>query len=323
MLKEKQKIEEKVETGGGQTGKSTSADPTGVRATLPKSNLSNGEAMNKIQDPNNPGQEETSSETNVKATADTSAKNKASVSMKEDMAVLFDGEELSEEFKEKATTIFEAAVNAKVDELKEQIEKDYQEQLEEQVTTFVEETNARIDEYLNYVVAEWMEQNELAVESSLKGEITEEFIAGLKQLFEEHYIDIPQEKTDVVETLVQQVEDLDQKLNEAVQDNIELKKQVDGYTKQVIFAEVAEGLAATQVEKFETLAEGVEYIDEETYKRKLEIVKENYFTNKKAGSDIVESEVETAEEPEAEKKVGSSDPVVARYMQAISRTAKK
>ena len=103
-----------------------------------------------------------------------------------------------------------------------------------------------------------------------------------------------------------------------------MKKQVQGYTKQVIFAEVAEGLAATQVERFETLAEGVEYIDEETYKRKLEIVKENYFTsNKRAGSDIVENEVDTAEDPEAEKKVGSSDPVVARYMQAISRTAKK
>lgn len=322
MLKQKQKLDEKVEVGGGETGKSTTADPTGVRATLPKSNLSNGEPMQKIQDPNNPGVEDTDSETNTKAGADKSAANKASVSMKEDMAALFQGEELTEEFKEKATTIFEAAVNVRVEEIKAQLEEETQVQLEEQVTQFVEETNQRIDEYLNYVVEQWMEQNELAVEHSLRTEITESFIEGMKTLFQENYIDVPEEKADVIGELSAQVEELEQKLNEQVQDNIELKKSVDDYRKQAVFAEVAEGLTATQVDKFTTLAEGVDYNDAETYKRKLEIVKENYFVAKKVGSDIVESEIEDIQEDTQPHK-SAVDPSVARYMQAISRTIKK
>lgn len=323
MLKQKQKLDEKVEVGGGETGKSSAADPTGVRATLPKSNLSNGEPMQKIQDPNNPGVEDTSTETNTKAGADSSASNKASVAMKEDMNALFNGEELSEEFKEKATTIFEAAVNARVEQLKVELEEENKAQLEEQVSQFVEETSARIDEYLNYVVEQWMEQNELALESSLRTEVAEDFISGLKTLFVEHYIDIPEDKADLVGDLALQVEELEEKLNEQVQNNIEMKKAVDVYQKQAVFSEVAEGLTATQVDKFSTLAEGVDYNDAETYKRKLEIVKENYFVAKKVGSDIVESEIENADDTEQPTKSGFVDPNVARYMQAIARTVKK
>jgi len=322
MLKQKQKLDEKLEVGGGETGKSTTADPTGVRATLPKSNLSNGEPMQKIQDPNNPGVEDTDSDTNTKQGADKSAANKASVAMKEDMDALFQGEELTEEFKEKATTIFEAAVSARVEQIKAELEEETQVQLEEQVAQFVEETNQRIDEYLNYVVEQWMEQNELAVEHSLRTEITESFIEGMKTLFQENYIDVPEEKADVIGELSAQVEELEQKLNEQVQDNIEMKKAVDEYQKQAVFSEVAEGLTATQVDKFTTLAEGVDYNDAETYKRKLEIVKENYFVAKKVGSDIVESEIDDIQEDTQPHK-SAVDPSVARYMQAISRTIKK
>lgn len=324
-MKEKDIIAEKAsdEVGGGQTGYSKSADPTGTRATLPISNLNNGEPMKKIQDPNNPGEEETDMQNNTKPTGDMSAQNKASVAMKEDMDALFSGEDLTEEFKEKATTIFEAAVNARVAQEVAQLEEQYAQKIEESAAQFVAETEKRIDEYLDYVVQEWMDQNEIAINESLRADITEEFIDGLRQLFAENYIEVPEEKLDVIGELANKVEELEAKLNEAVESSIEMKAKVAEYSKEAIFAEVSEGLVTTQVEKFKTLAEGVDFLDEETYKRKLEIVKENYFADKKVVSNIVESEIESAEEPELNESVKATDPSVARYMSAISRTVKR
>lgn len=322
MLKNEQDLQEKVVTGGGQTGTSQAAEPTGVRATLPNSKTQ-GDAMQKIEDPSNTGVEETSSENNTKATGDNSAKNKASVSMKEDIDAMFAGEEISEDFRLKATTIFEAAVAAKVSETQKQLEEQYEQKLATEMTSFMEEVDARIEEYMDYVVQEWMTENEVAIDNSLRLEIAEEFIDGLKTLFAEKYIDIPEDKMDVLGELAGKVEELETKLNEAVENNIQMKKVVDEYAKEAIFAEVSEGLAETQVEKFAALAEGVDYTDEQSYKRKLEIVKENYFANKKVGADLVEQEIASAEEPAESTTPKITDPVVARYMDAIARTVKK
>lgn len=322
MLKNEKELQEKVVTGGGETGTSQGCEPTNVRATLPNSK-NQGDAMQKIEDPNNPGVEDTSTENNTKPTGDNSAKNKASVSMKEDIDAMFAGEEISEDFRLKATTIFEAAVAARVSETEKQLEEQYDQKLAQEMSSFVEEVDARIEEYMDYVVQEWMTENEVAIDNSLRLEIAEEFIEGMKKLFAENYIDIPEDKMDVLGELASKVEELEAKLNEAVDNNIQMKKLVEEYSKESIFAEVSEGLAETQVEKFAALADGVDYTDEQSYKRKLEIVKENYFADKKVGAALVEQEVASAEEPAESTTLKITDPVVARYMDAITRTVKK
>lgn len=320
MKTKKEDLQEKASdpVGGGATGTSKVAEPTGVRSKAPGNSKDQSEPMQQVDGE----RQDTDMQNNTKPTADTSAQNKASVSMKEDMDAMFAGEELSEQFKEKATTFFEAAVHARVQEKIATLETEYEGKLTEQVTVIAEELSAKVNDYLDYVVEQWMEENEVAIESSLRSEITEDFINGLKQLFTEHYIDIPEEKVSVVEELAQQVEELQSKLNASIDEQIELTKKLESQAQELIFAEVSEGLAATQADKFKTLAEGVEYTDAETYKRKLEIVKESYFTGKKPASQlIVESEVESAEAPEPQ--AAPVPPEVARYVHAITRTIKK
>lgn len=312
-----QDLQELMDVGGGQTGVSKVPEPVAKTATLPNSkkqgDLSPSKLDGEVQD--------TNSENNTNPTGDMSAKNKASVSMKEDIENLFSNEDLTEEFREKATTIFEAAVHAKVEEIREQIETEYETKLEQEIVSVVEDISTKVDDYMNYVVKEWMEDNEVAIETSLRTEITEEFIDGLKTLFQEHYIDIPDEKVSVVEELAAKIDDLEDKLNEAVNQNIELNKAITEHTKESVFYDVAEGLNTIQADKFKTLAEGVEFDDVDSYKRKLEIVKENYFSGKVVKSNIIEEEVENAEEPAPEqRKFGGP---VAHYVSAISRTIKK
>jgi len=238
----------------------------------------------------------------------------------EDMIALF-GEDLTEEIKEKAATIFEAAVQSRVDRAVTAETSRLEEEYAQKVETFTEETNARVDEYLDYVVQEWMEQNEVAIEEALTTELTTEFIEGLKNLFAEHYIDIPEDKLDVLGELTDKVEELEAKLNEQVDANIEMKKDLGKFAKTEIFVEMSEGLARTQVEKFAELAEGIDFSDEESYRRKLNLIRENYFAAKAKKSDIVE---ELAEEAETiEQPVQQNYGEVGRYVQAISRTAKK
>lgn len=326
-MKEKE-LYEKVVNKGGENGDTTVADPVAKNATLPGAGQ-NKEPMKKIEDVANIGQEDTDPANNTKATADSSASNKASVAMKEEqdkeeytIEVAFEGEDLSEEFKEKAVTIFEAAVNAKVEMITAELQEQFDKKLEEQVAEVTSKLSDQIDNYLNYVVEQWMEENEIAIESSLRTEITEEFIDGLKTLFAENYIEIPEEKLDVLENLANKVEELEAKLNESINSNIELTTSVKDYAKQSIFAKVAEGLTVSQKEKFSSLAEGVDFIDEETYSKKLQIVKENYFKDTKVVTTIVETEVENAEEPVADNRPKLSGPV-ANYVQAISRSIKK
>ena len=241
--------------------------------------------------------------------------------MKEDVDALFaDDSTISEEFKTKAATIFEARVTDRVQQIEEQIESKYAGMLEEAVQAIQGDLTEKVDDYLNYVVEQWMEENQIAIESSLRSEITEDFISGLRGLFAEHYIDVPEDKVDLVDELAGQVEDLETKLNEEIQRGIEAKKALVESVKKEITHEVCEGLTDTQVEKIKSLAESVEFSTEDEYKSKLETIRENYFPSgvKKADEQQLHEEIETDE-----SKVVATDAFVAAVSKAITRTTSK
>ncbi len=243
------------------------------------------------------------------------------LSVKEDVEEMFSGEDLSEEFKDKASTLFEAAVHAKALVEIARLEEEYESRLEEEVTSIVEGIESNLDTYLDYVVENWMKENEVAIESSLRNEIMEEFIGGLKNLFAEHYIEMPEEKIDVVEELAAKVERLEEALDETINENNELKAALTESARQEIVDEISEGLTLSQSEKFLALAEGVDFDgDLEAYKKKLSVVKESYFSSSKPQTSYIEEETF---EGDVSDKVVSYDPQVSRYVQAISRTVKK
>ena len=241
--------------------------------------------------------------------------------MKEDVDALFaDDSTISEDFKSKAATIFEARVTDRVQQIEEQIESKYAGMLEEAVQAIQADLTEKVDDYLNYVVEQWMEENQIAIESSLRSEITEDFISGLRGLFAEHYIDVPEDKVDLVDELAGQVEDLETKLNEEIQRGIEAKKALVESVKKEITHEVCEGLTDTQVEKIKSLAESVEFSTEDEYKSKLETIRENYFPSgvKKADEKQLHEEIETDE-----TKAVATDAFVAAVSKAITRTTVK
>ena len=242
------------------------------------------------------------------------------VDVKEHIDALTSGEkDLSEEFKAKAATIFEAAIKSKVREIEESMEADYNKKFETESTKQKSELVEKVDNYLNYVVNEWMKENELAIEKGIKGEIAEDFINGLKKLFEDHYIDVPDEKYDVLEDQASKIEELEKKLNEEIGKNVELNKKSNMLERADILADVASDLADTSKEKFAKLTEEVEYSDAETFKKKCETIKESYFGNKKeANSD---SEVDNAVAGQS-NEVDSKDlsNAMAAYTPAISKT---
>ena len=237
-----------------------------------------------------------------------------SIDVKDDVEALLRGEEFSEEFKFKAATIFEAAVKSKVVEELEKLEKTYEEKLEEKVAEIAESVEARVDAHLDYVAEQWVSENELAIDNGLRSDLTEEFILGLKELFEQHYVDIPEDKYDVLGEMSEKLDQMEEKLNEQIEVNVELKKSVGTYIKDGIIAEVSEGLAQTQKEKLASLAEGVEFVSEESYREKIETIKENYFPKTQASSseDLVEK-TETISE--------SAGPMAA-YAAALERWSK-
>ena len=201
-----------------------------------------------------------------------------SVDIEEDVNALLGGEELSEEFKEKARVIFEAALTSKIKEIQETLEVQYAERLDEERQSLKGELTERVDAYLEYVCEEWMTENELAIEHGLKTEMTESFLSGMKGLFEEHYVTIPEEKYDVLESMVEKLDDMETKLNEQIEKNIGLNKRLAESTADTIFSTVSEGLAETQKEKLASLAESVEFESEDEYREKLETLKESYFS---------------------------------------------
>jgi len=240
----------------------------------------------------------------------------------EDIDALMQGEELSEEFKDKAATIFEAAVVARATPIVEEIQAELMEQFEVALEEVKEEMAAKVDDYLNYMVEEWMNDNELAIETGLKAEITEEFIEGLRNLFVEHYIDIPAEKVDVVEEMASKVEELEAALNEQINKGIELSKELNEQKKIEAIYTACEGLSQTQVEKLKALAEGVEFTTEEEFADKLSTLKESYFKAevKVADSSALDDEVTIEEEV---KKTSFADPSMELYAKTISQTLVK
>ena len=235
-----------------------------------------------------------------------------------DIDAIFADETLSEEFKSKAATVFEARVYDRISQIQEEIEGRYASMLEEAVEEIRTDLTEKVDDYLNYVVEQWMADNEIAVESGLRAELTEEFIAGLRNLFAEHYIDVPTEKVDLVDELATKVEELEDKLNEEIERGMSFAKALVESRKNEVTREVTDGLTTTQVEKIKALAESVEFSGEDEYKEKLETIRENYFPSgaKKATEEQLHEQVEDAE---AEKKV-IADPFVAAVSQAISKT---
>ena len=239
-----------------------------------------------------------------------------SLDVSEDVDALTEGHDLSEEFKEKASVIFEAAIKSKLREEVQRMEEEKEEQIKEFVDDYKDELVEKVDKYLNYVVEQWMTENQLAVERGLKGEIAEDFIAGLKGLFEDHYIDVPNEKYNILESQEQQLENLETKLNEEIQRNIELKNQVSQHIRESIFVEVSEDLSATEKEKFGSLVEELEYIDEESFKFKLSALKESYFPRTKVVSESVDTQDTSVENVEVSG-------TMAKYLSAISYTKSK
>jgi hypothetical protein len=227
--------------------------------------------------------------------------------------------DLSEEFKEKAATIFETAVKTRIQEQVKVIEAQYEKKLSEETETIKEAMTEKVDSYLNYVVEEWMKENELAVERGIRTEIAEDFITGLKSLFKEHYIDVPEEKYNVLDDLTNQTKDLESKLNEQIEKNVNLTKEVSDLQKRETIAEVSEDLTDTETEKFISMAENVEFDSAEKFKEKLETIKESYFPKTK--SEVAEEnsvDSVAANEPAVE---ASSD-AMAAYTAAISKNLK-
>jgi hypothetical protein len=237
----------------------------------------------------------------------------------EDVEAMLAGENLSEEFKEKAAMIFEAAVNARANEVIEAAQSDLQEQFEIAVEEIKEELSQKVDDYINYMVEEWIKDNEIAVTQGLRAEVIEGFITGLHNLFVEHHIDIPEEKVDVVEELVSKVEELENELNEQISSSIELKKELNEHKKFEAIYAACEGLTQTQVEKIKSLAEGIEFTTDEEFVSKLETIKESYIGSsvKTADSSALDDEVQIVEEV---KKSGIIDPEMEIYTKAISQT---
>lgn len=238
--------------------------------------------------------------------------------MHDDIQALFaEDTTISEDFKIKAATIFEARVFDRVAQIEEQIEAEYGSMLEEAIDAIKSDLTEKVDDYLNYVVDQWINDNEIAIESGLRSEITEDFIGGLRNLFAENYINVPEEKVDLIDELASKVEELENQLNEEIETNIEYKKALVEAVKSELTREVCEGLTATQVEKIRTLAESVEFSTEEEYTEKLETLRENYFPSGVKKSAITHFN-EVMEDDD--KKVAIHDPFVAAVSNAISKT---
>ena len=236
------------------------------------------------------------------------------ISVKEDVAALIEGEGLSEEFQLKAAHIFEAAVKSKIRSEVERIVEETQSEKNQEIETFVSEMTEKVDNYLNYVVDEWTKENELAIERGLKGEIAEDFISGLKQLFEDHYIDVPDEKYDVLEAQSDKISELEGKLNEAIQKNVEFKTSNSELVREQVISEVSEDLADTESEKFKSLTQDVEFVDEVSFREKLDTLKENYFPRVIKSSDITIDD----EDGGTAQDIDTTD-AMKSYMSAISR----
>ncbi len=262
-------------------------------------------------------EEEVEAETDEVVAEDTETE----IDLSKDVEALVSADaDLSEEFKEKAATIFETAVKTRLAEKEKEIQAKSEKEVEEKVSAVKEELVEKVDSYLNYVVEEWIKDNQLAIDRGIKSEISEDFISGLKTLFKEHYIDVPEEKYDVLEAMAAEKEELEKKLNEEIAKNVELSKSNFSFSKEKIFSEASEGLADTETEKLKELAENIEFKDEQDFSKKLDTIKESYFPKTKSepsSKEDVDSVV-----GDATLKSGSNE-AMAAYTAAISNTLTK
>ena len=309
----KAKLHEELdeETGDKSVIRKSSSVPNGGETPNPDN------ARNNVQDEKE-AEGGTSKKPNA-ATASAAAGDQSVIGkVKEDMEALFNGEELTEEFKQKATTIYEAAVMARVKEEVARIEEEFEAKLAEQVAQNTEGLVEQVDGYLGYIAEQWIAQNEIALERGMKSEILEGFIGGLKGLFEEHYIDIPEERLDVLGEMESKIEELEAKLNEQLAANVEMNKTIAEQKRSDIVKTVSEGLTDTEVEKFAGLVEELSYEDAESFETKVKTIRENYFTTKVTSgvkSVVTDAPVENLTE-EVSKKV---DPTMSAYLSALNK----
>lgn len=243
------------------------------------------------------------------------------INLSEDLEAMFRGDELTEDFKQKATTIFEAAVVTKVNEKVELIEAQFETKLFEQAEILTEELSQKMSSYLDYVVEDWMEENKLAVEKGIRAEVAESFLTGLKGLFEEHYVDIPEEEANVVEEMIERVEELEESLNSEIAKNVQLSESVEEFKKGVLIEKATEGLTESEKEKFKGLAESVKFLDEESFCTKLDYIKESYFSDEEES--ISQYEFDDAEPLTEEAREKPLEGTMSAYVNAISRSIKK
>ena len=260
-------------------------------------------------------EEEATTDEVVAETTEEVVEETPEVDIEEDVNALFGGEDLSEEFKEKAKLVFETALNSKVSEVKEALEAKYSETLEERIAEEKSALSDRVDNYLEYVADEWFTENALAVEQGLKTDMTESFLSGMKSLFEEHYVTIPDDKYDVLESMVEKLDDMETKLNEQIEKNVSLNSRLGESVANGILESVSEGLASTQKEKLASLSESVEFESEESYREKLETLRESYFSSKAKSptvkSDTISEGVDSADAPDVSNSM-------AAYMKSLS-----
>ena len=310
-------VPEEVEADESEEKEVVAEQEVSTEETVEEETVAEEEAPSKLREKMKEAIEASETEETV---AESQEEEAEELDVNDDINALVAGEDLSEEFQEKAKTIFEAAINSKVAKIEEALEADHVKALTEEVAEFKNELTERVDSYLEYVASEWMQENQLAVDQGLKGELSESFMTGLKGLFEEHYVSVPEDKYDVLESMVNKLDEMEEKLNEQIDKNVSLNKRLAESTSDGILSHVSEGLAVTQKEKLASLAESVEFETENDYREKLVTLRNSYFPTKQVtstqsdGSDFI-----TEENGQEVQATGH----MANYLSTLQRVAKK
>jgi len=310
-------VPEEVEVDESEEQEVVAEQEVSTEETVEEETVAEEEAPSKLREKMKEAIEASDSEEVV---AESQEEEAEELDVNDDINALVAGEDLSEEFQEKAKTIFEAAINSKVAKIEEALEADHVKALTEEVAEFKNELTERVDSYLEYVASEWMQENQLAVDQGLKGELSESFMTGLKGLFEEHYVSVPEDKYDVLESMVNKLDEMEEKLNEQIDKNVNLNKRLAESTSDGILSDVSEGLAVTQKEKLASLAESVEFETENDYREKLVTLRNSYFPTKQVVSNQSDSSDFITEENGQEVQATGH---MANYLSTLQRVAKK
>ena len=310
-------VPEEVEADESEEKEVVAEQEVSTEETVEEETVAEEEAPSKLREKMKEAVEASETEETV---AESQEEEAEELDVNDDIAALVEGEELSEDFQDKAKTIFEAAINSKVAKIEEALEADHIKALTEEVAEFKNELTERVDSYLEYVASEWMQENQLAVDQGLKGELSESFMTGLKGLFEEHYVSVPEDKYDVLESMVNKLDEMEEKLNEQIDKNVSLNKRLAESTSDGILSEVSEGLAVTQKDKLASLAESVEFETENDYREKLITLRNSYFPTKQVASAQSDGSDFITEENAPEVQATGS---MANYLSTLQRVAKK